>query len=457
MKSIFSLILIFFSFTLFQNKVNAQSVYPKKLIQFGWDYPTISFLKTHLPAMQKQPFDGITYSFDFRIYDLFDTTLYPDKVFQLNDLASLDWGDFSDNFLRVRAQSLNGANWTNDQAWDNIIHNIQQISQALKVSGSKGIFFDPEYYYQHLPDKNPWIYNNKIYPGMTYNEVGQYVRKRGKQFIEALQYYKSDPVILSFYLLSLVTLQARQKPLERTGMALYPFFVEGMMERKNSGTDLIDGNELGFSYRSERQFVFSGEELRQWGSNFMPDSLKAIYNETTISQPVFYDRIYATFPQYDEKFDLKQKANWLYSNLYYALKTSDKYVWFYNNKIDWWRKRNDTVAGIIRSVEKRVRAEYNNKKNTLSGNSSLMNFVKLAADTNSGFSYSFSKSSNLLKVNFSPPDITYFYVFENSKLLYTIINPSKSLNIVLDKFTGKGNLILASIDKKGRYSYAFLN
>lgn len=431
----------------------------KKLVQFGWDYPTVSFLKTHLGEMQKQPFDGVAFSFDFKIFDLFDTIAYPEKNFQFDDLPGLKWGSFTDNFIRVRAQSMNGPNWTDDKAWNNIILNVHNISKAVQLSGAKGIFFDPEYYYGALlPDKNPWIYNDTLYPHMTYQEVGEYVRKRGEQFVKAIQYYKEDTKILSFYLLSLVTLQARLKPLEQTGMALYPFFVQGMFAGKNPKCEIIDGNELAFSYRYEFQFVFAGERLRDWGKAFIPDSLKSVYQNLTVSQPVFYDRIYGTFPQFDEeKLNPIQKANWLYSNLYYAYKTSDEYVWFYNSKIDWWRSNNDAIASVIRSVQARERAEAGNRKRTLTGNSSLKNFFSLMPESQADFSYSYKKSTKALTVNFNGLDISDFYVFENSQLLYTITDPPEKLYLTLNKYSKKGNLILVSLVRNGKYSFAFIN
>src|SRR5665213_3065098 len=80
-----------------QDKINE-----KKIIEFGWDYPTITFLKNNAAKMQKTPFDGVCFSLDFDIYNAFDTTLYPDSKFQYNDLGAIQWGKFTDNFLLIR-------------------------------------------------------------------------------------------------------------------------------------------------------------------------------------------------------------------------------------------------------------------------------------------------------------------------------------------------------------------
>lgn len=437
--------------------VSAQVKFPKKIIQFGWDYPTITFIKENIKSMEEKPFDGVAYSFDFRIYDLFDTTIYPIEKFQFDDLKQINWGSLTDNFIRLRAQSLNGPNWTNDRAWEKVLVNIRNISKAIQVSKAKGIFFDPEYYYHNLPDKNTWIYDKRLFPGLTYEEVGNIVKKRGKDFIQALQYYKTDPDIVAFYLMSLVTLQKRQKPISQTGMALYPFFVEGMMIGKNPETSIIDGNELGFSYQSERQFVFSGKEIVDWGIDMMPDGLKAVYSKTTVSQPIFYDLIYGTFPQYDKKLSPDQKSNWISSNLYYACKTSDKYVWFYNSKLDWWRKQNKNLDNIIRRVKRRLQDDFSKKGNIISGNSSTLDFINNVPESSGSFYFTYNKKNKYLSVKFTNKDSVDFFVFENSKLLLESNNVSGALSQSVTRFSGKGNLILAAKNKTGIYSFAFVN
>lgn len=435
---------------------NAQNSYPKKVIQFGWDYPTISFILKNQAKMEERPFDGVAFSFDFRIYDLFDTTLYPEKIFQFDDLKKFHWNKFTDNFIRVRAESLNGPQWLNDQGWENIVHNVRNISKAISISGSKGIFFDPEYYYHHLPQKNTWIYDSTLYPGMTYDEVGSYVEKRGKQFIRALEYYKQDPKLLSFWMLSLVTLQARTKLLTQTGMALFPFFVQGMMSGKNKYTTIIDGNELGFSYRNPYQFILSGEEIIDWGTRFMPDSLKAVYRQTTVAQPIFYDLILGTFSQYNKGLTHAQKTAWLSENLYNAFKVSDKYVWFYNQKFDWWRGNlNNKIAKIIQEVKNKLAGEYANRDQPTAGQSYDVINGKLTK--NDFFSFTYDPQLRKLEVTFQEDDIQRFKVFESSKNLFEIENPAKQLSLTIPTYSGLGNLILIAINKKNQYSFFFIN
>src|SRR5205085_5506882 len=253
------LIAAFANFLIAQNKSN-----DKKLIEFGWDYPTISSLKDNLGQREKTPFDGVFFSFDVDIYAAFDTAQYSASKFQYNDIAKIQWGKFADNFLIVRGAGNTGAGWLDDKSWGNISQNIKKISKALSISKAKGIGFDAEYYFKD-PTLNPWKYNPSWYNNLSYEEVGSFVKKRGKQFIQALQTYKPDVKIFCFWLLGSITMQ-EPKPITQSWMALYPFFVEGMLEGKNKTSEIIDGNESSYWYLKPEQFIQSGISLRINGS-----------------------------------------------------------------------------------------------------------------------------------------------------------------------------------------------
>ena len=189
---------------LFTKDLQAQTnASPKKLVEFGWDYPKVSYLKANLKMMEEQPFDGVVFSLDFDIYNAFDTLQRPDAVFQYDDLAKLKWKKFTDNFLFMRGAGLSGAHWLDDNSWIKIVQNLKKISKSLAVSKAKGIGFDPEYYFSDAT-LNPWIYKAGWYQNLSYQEVGSYVRKRGNQFIQALQAEKPDVKVLCFWLLGLI-------------------------------------------------------------------------------------------------------------------------------------------------------------------------------------------------------------------------------------------------------------
>jgi hypothetical protein len=436
-----------------QNKLNE-----KKLIEFGWDNPSVTSLKNNFNQREKTPFDGVFFSFDSDIYPAFDTTQYSDSKFQYNDLSKIKWGKFTDNFLLVRGAGHTGAHWLDDKSWENISQNIKKISKALAISKAKGIGFDAEYYFKDST-LNPWKYRPSWYNNLSYEEVGKYVRKRGKQFVQALQTHKPDVKIFCFWLLGLVSAQNQTTPIEKTGMALYPFFIEGMLEGKNNSSEIIDGNESSYTYQNFVPFITVGENIRKHQSKLISKSLQNKYNDISIAQAVYFDILYAKIPKFEKGFNKQTKEQWLRDNLYYAFKTTDKYVWFYNERIDWWKNKVDSgLADIINEVKNKINTDLNNNSSRAAGYTSALNFKNKKPDDYRALSYTYQKDKNQLEIKLLKNDVRHLLIYNNSHLIYNIDNPPSSLTINLkNKYAYKGNLIIMAKDSKGKSSVSFVN
>ena len=438
--------------------VNAQNS-GKKLIEFGWDYPTVEYLKKNITQMEKTPFDGVVFSFDFKVYDAFDTLRYPDSVFQFYQLTKIPWKKFTDNFIFIRGESPNGAQWLNDKAWNNISENLKNISKAVFTSKVKGILFDPEYY---IPDssKNPWTYSNLQYPGLSYEEVGATVKKRGKQFIESLQKYSPDIKILCTWFLSLVAAQNNILPLEKTGMALYPFFIEGMLEGKNDRSELIDGNEFSYGYMESAHFIWAGTRLREDGKKFISTILLPEYNKVSRSQAVYLDGIMAKFPQFNKGYNTITKKRWLKENLYNAFKTTDKYVWFYNEKVNWWKDQVDSgISKLITDVKVRINSEFDvmNHGSAISRSFSRYDFRNGNTEIRQG-SALYNPSTNILKIYAGNSSFTTIELYKNSHLIFTKENPPINFEFDMKGIYDKsGNLIIVTKQSNGLIGRIYLN
>lgn len=454
-----SLVLIALLFSgLFPQDLHAQAnVSPKKLVEFGWDYPKVSYLKANLKTMEEQPFDGVVFSLDFDIYNAFDTLQRPDSFFQYNDLAKLKWKKFTDNFLLVRGAGLSGAHWLDDNSWVKIVQNLKKISKALAVSKAKGIGFDPEYYFSDAT-LNPWIYKSGLYQNLSYQEVGRYVRKRGNQFIQALQAEKPDVKVLCFWLLGLIEMQRQSLPVAETGMALYPFFVEGMLEGKNKTSEIIDGNEFSYGYQNAVSFVEAGETRRKYGDTFIIASLKSKFQNISLAQAIFFDLIYAKAPEYEKGLNRQTKEQWLKDNLLSAFKTTDKYVWFYNERINWWSGKVDSgVAQIINIVKDTVNDQWNKKGSYINGYSNCFDLNQKASGYK-GFYYSYSKTKNTLQVTLLNANVISLQLYNNSRLIHEYgSKPQKSFINLTKIYEKRGNLIIISKDSNGIVSVAYVN
>ena len=452
------LILVLFGFFSPVLLIGQKKTDQKKLIEFGWDYPTISYLRDHINDMQKTSFDGVVFSFDFDIYNCFDTTQHKDSKFQYDDLSKIDWKNLTDNFIFMRGAGHSGAHWLDERAWLKIVMNIKKVSKALSVSKAKGIGFDPEYYFNDST-LNPWVYRPSWYNNLSYNEVGDYVRKRGKQFVQALQTYQPDVKILCFWLLGLVDMQAKILPIAETGMALYPFFIEGMLEGKNETSEIIDGNESSYWYQTPENFIMAGERLRENGSQLITESLQPEFKKISLAQSVFFDGLYAMHPRFEKGFDKETKKRWLSSNLFNAYKTTDKYVWFYSEAINWWKGEVDSgVVKLVSEVKRKINTERNNSSVQVSGKNIGLDFKRKEQDVGEEFYYTYTRSNNSLRIKLFNGDINNFKLFSNSRLIDNIDDPPKEFTLNLNKkYDKKGNLIILATDDRKKSSVVYVN
>ncbi len=435
----------------------AQKSDEKKLLEFGWDYPKSSFIEANIKQMQQAPFDGVVFSFDAGIYNAFDTAILPDDHFDYAVLSKIKWQKLTDNFLFTRGASLSGAHWLEDESWNKIIKNLKKVSKALAISKAKGVAFDPEYYYKEA-QYNPWVYDSHLYKDLSFDQVGKYVEKRGKEFVQALETYKPDLKILCFWLLGLAYDRSLHQPLSQTGMALYPYFIEGMLEGKNKDVQIIDGNESSYWYQSIESFVNAGEFIRKKEGSLIKASLRSEYENISIAQSVYYDGLFGVIPKFNKGFDLATKERWLKDNLYFAFKTTDEYVWFYSERIDWWRKGNAKIAELITKVRNEIKAEHSPNVSVIKGQSFVPDFKKSGENNYHSFSYSYTQSNKMLEIDLLRDNVQSLCIFQNSHLIQRTENPSRYLKISLENiYSEKGNLILISKSSDQTISVAFVN
>jgi hypothetical protein len=334
---------------------NLLSVAQKPVIlEFGWDYPDVRQLATSLPNMQAAPFDGICFSLQNRITEAFDTTQHPERFFEWEQLPGLPWGKYTHNYLILRGFSKHGGHWTDDRAWQKIRFNMQRLSESLRTGGLRGILFDPEYYYADSL-YNPWTYSRAQYPAHNYSEMTAIVRKRGREFMEALQTSAKNFDFLSIWLTSLIDEDRKLMPLEKTRHALLIPFIEGMLLEKQPGVRIIDGNEYAYWYRKPSSFVTAAARLQNSTRElFSTAEAKALVSNILTAQTVFYDGLLARHPSFNKNVCSTDGWHWLQENLKMAIATSTSgIVWFYNERVNWWKDAvNDTLVNILSASRK---------------------------------------------------------------------------------------------------------
>lgn len=360
--------------------LHAQSSSPerpvKKLIEYGWDVPYPDQVRKDIRNMEKKPFDGVIFrlrewnhAFDPRPWD--EAQLKP----QFDDLAAIEWKTFTDNFLCLYAANNWKMDWFNDEQWKTITANLRLSAKAAKIGRCAGIVFDPEPY-----GDNAWAYAGKD-QGHSFAEVEAQVHKRGAQFMTALQTELPNVRLLTFFhqslfgdLLDKPDVQDRQLQLSQQSWGLLSAFWNGALEAAASNARIIDGYELAYYFTQGEQFFRAYHTIRQRSLSLVPPELRAKHAATVQAGMALY---------MDQVLDLRQppeqylshyltpaeRLRFFEHNVYYALTTSDEYVWCYSERMNWWqgpipdgaeaaiRAARDLVAQGRTDQAERLRAE----------------------------------------------------------------------------------------------------
>lgn len=334
----------------------------KKLIEYGWDVPYPDQVRKDIRSMEKKPFDGIIFrlrewnhAFDPRPWD--EAKLKP----QLEDLAAIEWKTFTDNFLCLYAANNWKMDWFNDEQWKGITANLRTSAKAARIGRCVGIVFDPEPY-----GDNPWAYAGKN-KDRSFAEMEVQVRRRGAQFMTALQTELPEVRVLTFFhqslfgeLLAMPDLKERQLRLSGQPWGLLSAFWNGALEAAGPGVRIIDGNELAYYYTAREPFYQAYHRMKQASLGLVPPELRAKHAVTfQAGMALYMDQVLA-LRQPAEKYlstylAPQERLRWFEHNVYYALATSDEYVWCYSERMNWWNdKIPDGAEAAIRSARKKI-------------------------------------------------------------------------------------------------------
>ncbi len=313
----------------------------KKIVEYGWDVPYPDFVRDNIREMEKRPFEGIifrTKGFDH----IFDTRPWEKEKLQpqLDTLAQIKWEKFTDNFLTLYAASKWKMDWFNDEHWKVIVNNMKLFSLAVRSGNCVGVCFDPEPY-----DTDPWVYPGP-YKDKSFEQVCEQVRRRGRQFIMALQEHMPEIRVLSLFQLGLFghvldepDTRIRQEKLRKQWMPLLPAFCIGMVEGAAPGTILIDGNELAYYYENHHKFYEAYHLIRQRAQALVPEELRKKYNRNVqVGMALYIDQTLGkrTVQTISQFMTPEQQLKFFEHNVYYSLTTSDEYVWCYSERMNWW-------------------------------------------------------------------------------------------------------------------------
>lgn len=340
----------------------AQDRPAKKIIEYGWDVPFPDQVRKEIGNMEKRPFDGVIFrlrewnhAFDPRPWD--EAQLKP----QMDDLAAIEWKTFTDNFLCLYAANNWKMDWFNEEQWKGITGNLRLSARAARIGHCVGIVFDPEPY-----GDNPWAYSadDKTH---TFSEVETQVRERGFQFMSAIQTELPNARLLTFFhqslfgsLADIPDAQERQKRLSKESWALLSAFWNGALDAAAPSVRIIDGYEMSYYFTSPDQFFQAYHTIKQRSLSFVPAELRSKHATTVQAGMALYMDQTLALRQPPKDYlsfylSAEDRLRWFETDVYYALKTTDEYVWCYSERLNWWQNQvPDGAEEAIRSARKKI-------------------------------------------------------------------------------------------------------
>ncbi|MEZ6095716.1 MAG: hypothetical protein R3C03_16050 [Pirellulaceae bacterium] len=183
-----------------------------------------------------------------------------------NSLDSLDKLAARDQFVMLlRMNVMPGTiRWDDESAWETVIHNTEVLASLASRGNFQGVLLDTEQYGHQL-------FSKAVNAHETISEV-QFeacVRKRGTEWIEAIQNKLEHPTILLTYGFRAAVVDVGDGRPEIDYCYLKPF-LEGVVAGAAEGTTVVDGWEYSYGFKTEKDFA----DARAHFDDSLPDDTK---------------------------------------------------------------------------------------------------------------------------------------------------------------------------------------
>jgi hypothetical protein len=305
----------------------------QRLIQWGHDTPRLQQITQYTEQLDNLPFDGLVFDIampndrrglSWMVFrEPIDDALLDDIRDQFNDY---DWGQLTDNFLRVNIFNTE-LRW---EDWDIGLANLRKITALAQDLGFMGIMLDTEQY--GAVDLFDYPAQNTK-DSRSFDAYSELVFQGGVDAMQAIQ--SGYPDITVIYTLGITHRIAwlDSPPLDQHRYGLLVPFIEGMINTADSSVTLIDGYESSYVYRTEQEFATAYKWIRGGVSTQLADGDRyrdkmqagfGLWIDPYCGEGGLPDNGCGFTP---DEFD---------TALSLALRYSDRYVWLYNEHIDWF-------------------------------------------------------------------------------------------------------------------------
>lgn len=314
----------------------------KRLIEFGWDEPSTSFLRTHLEEMELTPFDGCVFHADHQLATgeriQFTWNVWGKKAFTaaelepaFADLKALAPRRFTHNFLRFNV-TPGDIDWFDDFAA--VAANARLAGMLAHAGHAAGILFDVEPYNAPVFD----FHKQRLAGTKSWEQYQTQARLRGREVMQAFQAgYPGLTVFLTFgYSVAWAQMRGGSKPLVDCQYGLLPSFLDGLFDAAEKGTRVVDGCELAYGYKEIRLFQKEYETMKTGLLSIVADPQK-YHAVVSLGFGLWLDR-----GSHKQPWDTINLTNNFYSpeqfqaSVQEALRVADEYVWVYTEIPRWW-------------------------------------------------------------------------------------------------------------------------
>jgi hypothetical protein len=232
----------------------------KKLIAYGWDWPNTSFVRAHIADMEKRPFDGIVIGISKSADPEYHNStlgiaawgrmrIQPsDYEHSIEDLRATKFKKFTDNFIQIEA--MPGDVDFFDADWSIVAENFRALARVAKQGGCVGLEFDPEEYgTYHVWTPSAW--SEEKQKKHTEAEYIDKARDRGRELMRAVNAEFPNIKILCLFGPSFT--HSYLAAGSHRYRLLAPF-IDGMCQVATPGSQIIDGFETSYGYRTPISF-----------------------------------------------------------------------------------------------------------------------------------------------------------------------------------------------------------
>ena len=317
---------------------------PKYLIEFGWDIPNERTLAD--AAAAGTPFDGAVFDAElmdssgkrerFSWLSFGDYRMTPGQVSRIvADLRRTPATFRRRSFIRFNV-TPGAVDWFDD--WTGILSNARGAARIARQAGLAGILFDVEQYQGRIFD-----YRTK--PGdRPFHACAEQARHRGAEFIRAVNEEHPAIEIMLTFGYSLAERGANRAEAE---YGLLPSFLDGIFAARTKATRIIDGYEFAYPFKTAKAFERGREEI-----------LRDSAGRCEVAFGLWIDWNSGKLGWHE----VDTAANWyspreFESAVRSALEQSDRYVWIYSERLNWWTGEHlpGAYARALENAKRRAR------------------------------------------------------------------------------------------------------